>query len=159
MLRKWTRSRKRDDMKARTRPNNRIKISNARSSLPFPAYHKIAELMLILHPDPFLHCMFVFQWNMISRLVNVRGLMFNRIGWNNDYLYVSHSHIKADQDGKNCLEMIIRANRYDPFICPVTSLAILLQLYMLWPRCKYGLPRRDKKYTLQRCPRRISEAR
>ena len=74
-------------MRARTRPNNPIKFSNARSSLPFPAYHKIAELTLILNPDPFLHCMFVFQWNMIARLANVRGLMFNRIGWNNDHLY------------------------------------------------------------------------
>ena len=73
MLKNWTRSRKRDDMRARTRPNNPIKFSNARSSLPFPAYHKIAELMLILHPDPFLHCMFVFQWNMIARHASVRG--------------------------------------------------------------------------------------
>ena len=133
MLRNWTRSRKRDDMRARTRPNNPIKFSNARSSLPFPAYHKIAELMLILHPDPFLHCMFVFQWNMIARLANVRGLMFNRIGWNNDHLYVAHSHTKADQDGKNCFEMAIMANRYDPFICPVTALAIYLSCTCFGP--------------------------
>ena len=34
MLRNWTRSRKRDDMKARTRPNNPIKFSNATWSTP-----------------------------------------------------------------------------------------------------------------------------
>ena len=63
---------------------------------------------------------------MIARLANVRGLMFNRIGWNNDHLYVSHSHTKKDQDGKNCFEMAIMVNRYDVFICPVKALAIYL---------------------------------
>ena len=144
MLRNWTRSRKRDDMKARTRPNNPIKYSNARSSLPFPAYHKIAELMLIRHPDPFLHCMFVFQWNMIARLANVRGLMFNRLGWNNDHLYNSHSHTKKDQDGQNCFEMAIMANRYDPFICAVTSLAIYLSCTSFGPGANMVFPGNSK---------------
>ena len=131
-------------MRARTRPNNPIKFSNARSSLPFPAYHKIAELMLILHPDPFLHCIFVFQWNMIARLANVRGLMFNRIGWNNDHLYVAHSHTKADQDGKTCFEMAIMANRYDPFICPVTALAIYLSCTCFGPGANMVFPGETK---------------
>ena len=125
-LKNWTRSRKRDDMKAKTRENNPIKFTNARSSLPFPAYRKIAELMLVKEQSPFLFCMFVLQWNMISRAANVAGLMFNLINWNNDHLTIVHSHTKKDQGGDNCFEMAIMANRYDPFMCPVTALAIYL---------------------------------
>ena len=53
-------------------------------------------------------------------------IVFNLINWNNDHLTIMHSHTKKDQSGDNCFEMAIMANRYDPFMCPVTALAIYL---------------------------------
>ena len=77
-LGKWQKSRRRDDMAAKMRDVDPVKFSNARSSLPYDAYEKIAHLMAI-EDDPLLHVMFVWQWNCIARVSNIQTVSFNHM--------------------------------------------------------------------------------
>lgn len=121
----WTRSRKNDDMAAKTKSINPVKYSNAQKSLPWPAYKKIAKILAI-KSSPFFWCLFVLQWNMIARVSNACTIKFSLMSWDNDRLKIKHAKTKKDQDGKNAFPMAIMANRYDWTICPITALAVYM---------------------------------
>jgi len=96
----WTRSRKNDDMTAKTRGVNPVKYSNAQKSLPWPVYQKIAQV-LAMKGSPFVWCLFVLQWNMIARISNASTIKFSLMEWDNDRLKIKHAKTKKDQDGRN----------------------------------------------------------
>ena len=81
-------------MAAKMREVDPVKFSNARSSLPYDAYEKIAHLIAI-EDDPLLHVMFVWQWNCI--VANIQTLSFNHMEWVDDHLFTRWSQSKRSR--------------------------------------------------------------
>ena len=77
----WTRSRKNDDMAAKTKSINPVKYSNAQKSLPWPAYKKIAKILAIKSSPFFLVSLCVtveYDCASIERMHN--QIQFNELG-------------------------------------------------------------------------------
>ena len=126
-LKTWGKSRRRDDMAAKMRPDNPIQFSNARDDLPTDAYQKIAEVMSV-GTNVQLWVMFILQWNMISRVSQVSHMMFNFMSWSEDHFVAKHGSSKSDQKGTRSFPMAIMANRYVWYICPITAMAIWMSV-------------------------------
>ena len=127
VLKTWGRSRDRDDMKAKMRPDNPIKFSNARDDLPTDAYQKIAEVMSV-GMNVQLWVMFLLQWNMISRVSQVSNMMFNFMSWSEDHLVAKHGSSKKDKKATRSFPMAIMANRYVWYLCPILAMAIWMSV-------------------------------
>ena len=133
-------------MAAKMRDVDPVKFSNARSSLPYDAYEKIAHLMAI-EDDPLLHVMFVWQWNCIARVANIQTVSFNHMEWVDDHLSTRWSKSKKDQEGKRSFNIAIMANRYDWKLCPITALAIWLSCNTITGNALFPGSSQNKRYS------------
>ena len=74
----------------------------------------------------FTWCFMVLQWNLMSRSDSVQNIMLPHITWAEDSLTIEEQGQKADQTGEDKFAKHIYANPYEPFICPILSLAVMI---------------------------------
>lgn len=119
------------------RQNNLINPREGRHPLKFEGYRLLAKKFLTKNFENksnggnwntsiFSWCFLILQWNLMSRSESVDKLMLNHIDWNGDSLTIEEQGQKADQRGENKYTKHIYANPFDPEICPILSLAILV---------------------------------
>ena len=124
MLRDWMASRTNADMDAKMRDVNPIPLSHAKESLAFVAYEKLAGKLF--KKDVFLWIVFVMQWNLLSRIINVCTMMWNRMDFVDDHLTISFAKTKKDQVGARRRIKRLFANPQNFKLCPITAIAIRL---------------------------------
>ncbi|KAH9162981.1 hypothetical protein LEN26_000713 [Aphanomyces euteiches] len=83
-------------------------------------YEKDHSLSTIVHP--FL----IFCWNLMARSASVGSIRYDHMTWEGDALVVRFAFTKNDQEGMNDTPRHVYANVFQPSICPILSLAILV---------------------------------
>jgi hypothetical protein len=68
----------------------------------------------------------VLLWNLMQRSETIAALQFEHLMWKNDSLVITIPKTKNDQDGDRTIPRHIFANPYNPQICPILSLAVLI---------------------------------
>ncbi|KAF0735241.1 hypothetical protein Ae201684P_002820 [Aphanomyces euteiches] len=69
---------------------------------------------------------FVLMWNLMSRSDSIDSIMLQHIDWQDDALIIEEQGHKGDQSGADKYGKHVYANPYQPHICPILSLAVLL---------------------------------
>ena len=105
-----------------------MEMTEGKQPLDYKGYKYLASRAMKATEDTdlnvFAHCFLVFCWNLIARCNSVSSLMFEHISWEADALIVVFPSHKGDKEGKNCSPKHVYANRENPEICPILSLAI-----------------------------------
>ncbi|KAH9151940.1 hypothetical protein AeRB84_005565 [Aphanomyces euteiches] len=83
-------------------------------------YEKDYSLATIVHP--FL----IFCWNLMARSASVGSIRYDHMTWKGDAFVVRFAFTKHDQEGINNVPRHVYANVFQPSICPILSLAILV---------------------------------
>lgn len=71
-------------------------------------------------------CFFVLQWNLMARCSTIAAIMLQHLSWQEDALVVTTPKHKGDQEGAKVYPRHVYANPFEPFICPILSLAVLI---------------------------------
>jgi len=127
-----------------------MKIREGKSAITISGYQMIAEKFMKTKVDKnnvvgqrkvasgwsatlFSWAFFVLMWNLMSRSDSVDGLMLQHLEWQEDSLIIEEHGHKGDQTGADSYGKHIYANPFEPSICPILSLAVLILWSMV--RC------------------------
>lgn len=105
------------------------KLSTGKDPLSIEVYEKLNKLWLSYSRDGFGfgQCFLTLTWNLICRVNNTMNIRTNHIAWEGDCLAIYFGKQKNDQAGDKPRDpKHIYANIYQPWICPILSLAIYL---------------------------------
>jgi len=69
---------------------------------------------------------YVLLWNLMCRSDSADKLTLNVISWECDALIIEEQGHKGDEKGENNIKKHIYANPYEPWICPILSMAVLV---------------------------------
>jgi hypothetical protein len=123
-------------VKAKRKQDGEEDGDEGKAPMLFTAYEWLANQAMRATTDisaarfawPFL----LFAWNLITRSVNVGGLMFDHISAIDDSLTVVMHVEKQDQKGKDTAPKHIFANPVRPWLCCVLALAVYV--FTMGPR-------------------------
>ncbi|OWZ02720.1 hypothetical protein PHMEG_00025674 [Phytophthora megakarya] len=115
-----------------------MKISEGKQYLKSSGYSLLASTLMKSRPEKsgqtwatttFSWAYFVLMWNLMSRSESVENIMLQHLDWVEDSLVIEEQGHKGDQTGADKYWKHIYANPYDPHICPILALAVLLFSY------------------------------
>jgi hypothetical protein len=118
----------------------------------FDAYQFICELsvsVFVNANDIYNHNFTTNSWNLTSRSKNVGVISFEYMKWDNDCMILYYRSSKTDQSGEfSHIGRHIYCNPYNPVVCPLFSLGILI-LSNINTNCKdlFGVRHRSRKRT------------
>jgi hypothetical protein len=110
--------------------NGTYKMQEGKLPINFSPYIMFAKLAL--KPDinmpknVIAHTYFVFQWNLMERVGNIGTITYDMLRWEGDCLVVHVPRHKGNQQGSNMIDKHVYCNPFNPAICPIVALAIII---------------------------------
>ena len=104
-----------------------MKIRQGKSPITFQGYVSLAKKFYSLRAvEYFAAPFFVLLWNLMCRSETVGKLHLKYITWEGDALVIRISKQKNDQEGERAYGRHVYANPFEPSICPVLALAVVI---------------------------------
>ena len=119
----------------RLRQRGLFKIEEGKRPFLMEGYQLLAKKLMKNIPKErggtWASCLFgwpflLLLWNLMSRSDSVDKILLNHMDWKGDSLQIQEQGHKADQAGENKYWKHVYANVYEPWICPILSLAVLI---------------------------------
>ena len=111
-----------------------MKVLEGKRHLQYNGYSLLCDKFMKLMPGrgdswsmvTFCWSFFVLMWNLMSRSDSIDTIMLQHISWEGDALIIEEQGHKGDQTGADKYGKHVYANPYEPNLCPILALAILL---------------------------------
>lgn len=104
-----------------------MKIRQGKSPITFKGYTTLAQKFYSMKSvEYFAAPFFILLWNLMSRSESVGKLHLKYITWEGDALVIRIGKQKNDQEGERSFGRHVYANPFEPSICPVLALAIVI---------------------------------
>lgn len=119
----------------RLRQRGLFKIEEGKRPFLMEGYQLLAKQLMKSIPTErggtWSFCLFgwpflLLMWNLMSRSDSVDKILLNHMDWKGDCLVIQEQGHKGDQTGDNKYWKHIYANVYEPWICPILALAVLI---------------------------------
>ncbi|KAH9132716.1 hypothetical protein AeRB84_020987 [Aphanomyces euteiches] len=112
---------------AKFKENGTMSMQEGKIPLTTEAYRFLAEKALSSskYGAP-VHCFLVLSWNLMTRAESTASIRFDHISWQGDALVIKIGRTKNDQEGKMAWPRHVYANPFEPTICPILSLGLLV---------------------------------
>ena len=98
-------------------------VDHATSPIPWTVYCAMA--MVLMQTNVVYWLLFLLQWNLMSRSVDVSKINITSISFNGDMLTINYTHRKTERKKKNSKpkKVHIASNPQNPVVCCVLALA------------------------------------